>query len=147
MLGMGKKKPTNAELLNEVSRLTNLLTESRSRLGDAQMAIQRLEDHNRRLVSDVNFWMEQSRTYANQLQQSWTVNADLVKQLGKSSGNIEFKQYADAVARAALELAPPVSEIAACIAMSGRDTQGIAAVGFDPNKRLPAPGGVIDVEG
>jgi len=142
------KRTTKAQLAEVVDKADAQLKDAQQRLGRAQMEIERLEDHNRRLVTDLNFWMEQARHYANQNQQAWEAHGKLLKQMSAQAVNPEFKAYTEAVARAAAELAPRPAEIAACIAMSGRDTQGIAAVGFDPNKPrlLNNPGSVIDAE-
>lgn len=142
------KRVTKAKLSEVVDKADAALKDALRRLNDTQLEVQRLEEHNRRLVTDVNFWMEQSRHYANQNQQAWEAHAKLLKQMSAQSVNPEFKEYTAAVARLAAELAPRPAEIAACIAMSGRDTQGISAVGFDPNKQKLLKGGtdVIDVE-
>jgi hypothetical protein len=108
--------------------------------------IAQLEATQRHLVSQTEFWKDQAMQYANQLQQAWKANAELLRQVGQERGNVEFRRFVRNIERAIERATPKPAEIAAVIARSGRDTQGVMPVGFDPNAQPRRLSNVIDVE-
>lgn len=97
------------------------------------------EDKHRQVLAETAWWKDQLLQYANQIQFWQQKNREILDQLAKDNGNVNLRAYISDVQEEIVRAAPRAAEIAAVIAMAGKDTQGIAAIGFvDPKLSRPA---------
>lgn len=130
-----RKKPTQRELLEdaqrEVVRLTNRLEIAEAKL--------------KSLLAEKVFWSENALQLTNNVETWMRMYRQLLEQTMSERQDVDLRGYAKAIGQAIEEGKPRTAEVAACIAMAGRDTQGVAPLGFDPGLAPRQLGSVIDV--
>lgn len=117
-----KRQATREDLVNEVSRLTNQLIEARDR-------VKFLEEMNRTLAADTNWWKDLSSQLGDQVQRWQQMHRELLTQVAKQQGPAHLREYTKQLQDVIERSAPPVGEFQVALALAGRNTQGIAPQG------------------
>lgn len=100
-----------------------------SKVAELEAKVQFLEEMNRTLAADTNWWKDLSSQLGDQVQRWQQMHRELLAQVAKQRGPEHLREYTKQLQDVIERSAPPVGEFQVALALAGRNTQGIAPQG------------------